>query len=555
MAPTLEHPYYPIVYVRGYAMTASEIEDTVATPYMGFNLGSTKVRQRWTGEIERLIFESPLVRLMKDHGYRDAYANGGELLLDPDPPRGRKQHPRPDEPPPIPARSVIIYRYYEHDSKDLNPGVKGRRDVEEQAAGLSSLIHQLREQVCRRQEDGAWVRDEQAWERFKVYLVAHSMGGLVCRCFLQNPKGDPRKVKNLVDKVFTYATPHDGIGAGPLSTVPAFLGWNKIDNFSRPRMAEYLALAPTKKEREKLASVASLNGKFPPERFFCLVGTNARDYRVAFGASAALAGEMSDGLVRIANAAVEGAPRAFVHRSHSGHYGIVNSEEGYQNLVRFLFGDLRVDGRLQVDSLSLPPSIQRRKDKGDSVRGSYHLDCVVAVRGGEVDLHRRVTGESSAVFAQYDELVKGPVAERRRPHLFSLFLSSQVRKRQFAEDPYEAGVDEAVDRRSLGFSVSLRVHVPLFEVGGSIFDRERFPNASIFDDTLELRLVPPAGAAGAWSLRARFSAGHGPAAQELELAPLPSSAPPTFAVPIRNPAAPGIEAQLLVSLRPWNAPE
>ena len=36
---------YPIIYVRGYAMTQSEIEDTVADPYMGFNVGSCKVRQ------------------------------------------------------------------------------------------------------------------------------------------------------------------------------------------------------------------------------------------------------------------------------------------------------------------------------------------------------------------------------------------------------------------------------------------------------------------------------------------------------------------------------
>src|SRR5690606_22727104 len=150
--------------------SAAEIEDTVATPYMGFNLGSTKVRQRWTGEIERRIFESPLVRLMKDHGYQDAYLNGEELLLDPDPPKGRKARPRPAEPAAIPVRSVVIYRYYEHDSGDLNPGSSARRDVEEQAAGLSMLIHQLREQVCG--------NDADAVRAFRVYLVAHSMGGL-----------------------------------------------------------------------------------------------------------------------------------------------------------------------------------------------------------------------------------------------------------------------------------------------------------------------------------------------------------------------------------------
>ena len=36
-------PFYPIIYVRGYAATMSEIEQTSATPYMGFNLGSTKI--------------------------------------------------------------------------------------------------------------------------------------------------------------------------------------------------------------------------------------------------------------------------------------------------------------------------------------------------------------------------------------------------------------------------------------------------------------------------------------------------------------------------------
>ncbi|RUA22189.1 hypothetical protein DSL92_07265 [Billgrantia gudaonensis] len=42
--------------------------------------------------------------------------------------------------------------------------------------------------------------------------------------------------------------------------------------------------------------------------------------------------------------------------SHSGHFGMVNSEPGYQNLVRFLFGDTRVTGRLVVERLPLPPS-------------------------------------------------------------------------------------------------------------------------------------------------------------------------------------------------------
>ena len=50
--------------------------------------------------------------------------------------------------------------------------------------------------------------------------------------------------------------------------------------------------------------------------------------------------------MQIENAYVPGARFAFVHRSHSGRYGIVNSEEGYQNLRRFLLGDLEVTADL-----------------------------------------------------------------------------------------------------------------------------------------------------------------------------------------------------------------
>ena len=33
------------------------------------------------------------------------------------------------------------------------------------------------------------------------------------------------------------------------------------------------------------------------------------------------------------------AARAYVRRAHSGPYGMVNSEEGFGNLSRFLFAD------------------------------------------------------------------------------------------------------------------------------------------------------------------------------------------------------------------------
>lgn len=86
---------YPIIYVRGYAMTKSEITETTSTPYMGLELGSTKMRQAWDGGVRKVFFESPIVRLMKA-GYSDIYQDGLQIV------KGN-----------IPLQSIIIHRYYD----------------------------------------------------------------------------------------------------------------------------------------------------------------------------------------------------------------------------------------------------------------------------------------------------------------------------------------------------------------------------------------------------------------------------------------------------------
>ena len=91
----IERPYFPIIYVRGYAMTRDEIVETTSTPFMGFEAGSTKMRQAQDGSVRKFVFESPLVRLMKDYDYRDVYDGGAEL-------RGG-----------ISPRSIVIHRYYD----------------------------------------------------------------------------------------------------------------------------------------------------------------------------------------------------------------------------------------------------------------------------------------------------------------------------------------------------------------------------------------------------------------------------------------------------------
>lgn len=432
--PALQHPYYPIIYIRGYAMTQNEIEATVATPYMGFNLGSTKIKQEWDRSISRHIFESPLVRLIKDYQYCDAYRDG-------QPVQG-----------PLPARSVVIHRYYDQGSKDL--GEDDTPSIAEAAQGLSDLVLALREQVCG--------DDAQARKSFKVYLVAHSMGGLISRCFLQNDAVGSMEAKALVDKVFTYGTPHNGIDVRVFGlNVPSALGLFDANNFSRKRMAQYLGL-PKGSER-----VDSLNGRFDPARFFCLVGTDHRDYNLVRHGI----GPMSDGLVKIENATVQNAPRAYVYRSHSGDFGLVNSEEGYQNLVRFLFGDTYVTGRLETDCVPLPPQVQKAKDQDLSVRASYLFEATVTPRGAfNVNLTERRAEDASAIFRSFDELFppKGTTTKIRCPVLFSIFLDSAK---------IEVGT-------TMVFGLKLTVRSTDYQI---LETGRRYPAEVVFDEAITIR--------------------------------------------------------------------
>ena len=120
------------------------------------------------------------------------------------------------------------------------------------------------------------------------------------------------------------------------------------DIFGPTRMWRYLTPGDTHESEPPDGWEATTipDDAFPVDRVFTLVGTNPGDYEVAAGLSAKAVGAQSDGLVQIDNAQVQGAHVAFVHRSHSGRYGIVNSEEGYQNLRRFLLGDLEVTAEL-----------------------------------------------------------------------------------------------------------------------------------------------------------------------------------------------------------------
>jgi hypothetical protein len=525
MATRSKHPFHPIIYVRGFAATQGEIEDTVADPYMGFNIGSTKARVAWTGDVRRFFFESPLVRLMSDHKYEDVFVEGDDLLA-----LEHSEHP-------VPYRSIVIYRYYDEASNDFGEGKTP--PIEQFAKGLGSLIVRLRNKVCANKANLV------APAEFRVHLVAHSMGGLVCRAFLQNKEHGTAEARAAVDKLFTYATPHNGIDLRIVRNIPGWLTFGDVNNFNRERMADYLDLPK--------GGDVSVVKNFPPERVFNLVGTNARDYTVGGGISSWAVGEASDGLVRIENATTHGSgpdgkdvrsPRAFVHRSHSGHYGIVNSEEGYQNLTRFLFGELRVDGILDIDDITLPAEVHKALDQNKTVRASYQFELAVSVRGCQWQMTRREARENSAMFRSYGQLFPGADGSRRppdrsqSPHLFSLFL-----------DPGKS----VKASKSVSFAFDLKVLVPDYEVAGVLFTKRHYEGGFIYRNLILVEAFRKASALGGWRIKYGFQDMNPgkPGKDAVTRALGGNETGLAFDIPIEQKTRPGLRGTLRIEARPW----
>ena len=157
---------------------------------------------------------------MSDHDYNDVFVEGDDLLtLD-----------QTDKP--LDYRCIIIYRYYDEASEAFGKGETP--PIQHFAKGLSELILRLRDKICQN------VGNKVSASDFRCYVVAHSMGGLVCRAFLQgvDEKGQPLGQKDArccVDKFFTYATPHNGVDLRIVRNVPGWATFGDL-NILRSRM-------------------------------------------------------------------------------------------------------------------------------------------------------------------------------------------------------------------------------------------------------------------------------------------------------------------------------
>lgn len=455
-------PYYPIIYIRGFAMTENELEQTMSDPFYGFNTGSTLYRAHVNRDKppHRYIFESPVIRLRSDFHYRDTYEFGMDLAD----PQHTLEH--------MHARSIIIYRYYDEATPLF--GLAQEEKIEHFAQGLSDLILRVRDKICNNPENNTQPQD------FRCYLVAHSMGGLICRAFLQNTTLGCHQARQCVDKVFTYATPHNGIDFLGIK-VPYWLAAADINNFSPARMAEYLGLESLYKKTRRVDWLD--RHSFPIDRFFCMVGTNRSDYDAAMGLARTFSGPGSDGLVRQENAsvwrydptnnAIQPCPTAYCYRAHSGYYGIVNSVEAYQNLVRFLFGQIRVDVWFDVDEVRLPS--QQHHSNSEAVLdidALYQFEIKVSTRGSKWFLSRRCVEEDSVACRTYKELT----SNNNSVYLSSFYLGEQWRV-----------VPEA---KMLAVSIQIGVLASEYRYNQPIFDTH-FEGRHLLQDSLLLECDCP----------------------------------------------------------------
>jgi PGAP1-like protein len=523
-------PFHPIIYVRGYAMTPSEIDETSADPFCGFNLGSTVYRAvpERNRQPRKYIFESPVIRLASEFNYQDVYEDGYDIL---DPEWSENKNNK------LTSRSIIIYRYYDEASRIL--GIGETPSIKVFSQKLGDLILKVRDLVCANPSNKINPED------FRCYLVAHSMGGLVSRGLLHNTKNDKHNARQYVDKLFTYASPHNGIEMAGVN-IPSWLSKFDMHNFNRGEMADYLDLKDVYKKTKSVAWIPE--EQFPPERVFTMVGSNRMDYEAGMGASRTFAGHGSDGLVRIGNATLKGlkadgtagqpCAEAFAYRAHSGYFGIVNSEEAYQNLTRFLFGDVRVDIWAEIEDIKLPKKVQKAQDDGNEVNALYQIEVLASPRGKLWQLTRRKAEEDSVACFSQKEL-SGKPNKPIKEYLSSVFLANceRVNKR----------------RRSLAYRLDLGIRVPDYEIERKLWVNDHFEGSYLFRNSIALELTCPTEKNPEWVIKYGWQdQGFRQANKRIDPHALTAADKVEVEIPFKSDTTPGVTGNLRFVISPWN---
>jgi hypothetical protein len=206
-------------------------------------------------------------------------------------------------------------------------------------------------------------------------------------------------------------------------------------------------------------------------------------------------GPKSDGLVLIEHAYVRGAHRAFVYKSHSGTYGEVNSEEGYQNLRRFFLGRWQV--RVDLDGLPAYPAAQ------DEQWPVWQADMRLAIRGLSIVISEQLAAHWCPIQLN-DEIQRlGDTPDHPVP-LVSTFLLDPARPA--SNQPPAVGEDQNAAGKNIPhhgrmrYTLSLRVF-KLDQQNGSFRFADHLEQVPDWADTLIVDVGPDEEGTGlsAWA--------------------------------------------------------
>lgn len=303
-----------------------------------------------------------------------------------------------------------VFRYYDF------AGAAAKRSLEVEADGLAETIERVLAIT------GAP----------SVYLICHSMGGVIARCMMQRtyllkqksaglnmnddqfvltaPPAARTAAKKLalsrVAKWITMGTPHRGV---PFQVVPTDF-YAETEYFN----AEFFARKMGKKSDDKRTPdqfLGDTKAFFDPERVLCVVGTNHRAYGGVMGSVTRAANQVvswlqgkeanhSDGLIKQSSAALAGAYKAFVHKPHTGRDSLISCRESFELAARFLFGDVRV--RLRLESLTIRRSKKIMSRLGQMLDGKPEYFIGFSVKPRRVDFFlNQMTKDSENCFGPF----------------------------------------------------------------------------------------------------------------------------------------------------------
>jgi pimeloyl-ACP methyl ester carboxylesterase len=335
----------PMILIRGFG--GLNVDDEKKATYQGFNDGTVYPQKRG----ENYIYEGFVLRFLKSSWqYQDATNVVGYYASN----VGKVQPPIPDELKGLdmgffidsklvidpamalhllrhvqdPDRTLWIFRYY-----DLND-----RNMAAYGEALLRLIDFIRALSALKQPDKPPPR---------VNIIAHSMGGLLVRQTIQQTCPDAgRKADEVINKVVTLGTPHQGIAFQVLKKWVGTEAAEEIEHFNPDFQSN----------TDQQTSFKNFGKYFPPERLLTVVGTNYKAYDVGPASLGnrffSVEGEFgtnynrSDGLVKQAFAQIPGAPRTFVHKCHGGYDSLVTARESFEIATRFFFGNVKARLRM-----------------------------------------------------------------------------------------------------------------------------------------------------------------------------------------------------------------